>query len=203
MSKSSKANAQAQTTVSAETEALRAQIDAQNEIAAESVKAEQAAALAKMRREKEIAEALAKTEQPKIEIPEFVADSVAPSLLSAENMADAVKQMLDRLGLSGEGPSMKRKLAALFATIILSAGAGYAIGSIASYIIIGIATLGGSILWAYLTLVIALLLAFYAGAKIGQHVGNYILSGQIDRDVIKVKNKVTGWFKSKPLVVAA
>jgi hypothetical protein len=170
-----------------------------------SITNEQIAELTKLRAEKEIAEALAKTEQ---ETPEL---KVADSAPQEEEFSFGDKMKMQMLmGImklaefsSGlEGVSTKRKLAAFFGSILVSGAAGYAIGSLAGYAIAGVMALGGSVLWAYLILIIALILGAYAGMKIGQHVGNYILSGKIDKDIVAAKNKFLGFFKSKPLIVA-
>lgn len=100
-------------------------------------------------------------------------------------------------------PSAKRVAVATFAVIALSGAAGYGIGTIAAYAMVGVMTLTGSTLLTYLILVVAMLLAAYVGFKIGEHVGNYILSGQIDRDIVAVKNKVTGWFGLSKAKLAA
>lgn len=122
-----------------------------------------------------------------------------------ELKAAAVDAMMKLFGVDEDAPSWKRKLAALFATVVIAGGAGYGIGYLASMAIVGIAAMGGSVLWSFLIMISALILAGYIGAKIGQHVGGYILSGQIDRDVVAAKNKVFGWFKRdpKPIGVSA
>jgi len=97
----------------------------------------------------------------------------------------------------------KRRLAAFFGSILLAGGAGYLIGQLAGYAMLGCYALTGSAFLMYTILFIALILAAYAGFKIGQHVGNYILSGQIDRDCVAMKDKVFGWFKSKPKAAVA
>lgn len=107
-----------------------------------------------------------------------------------ETAEDFLARMLDGM------PSGKRTFAAFFVTVSMSFGTGYGIGTLAGYAITAIATLGGSVLWSYLLMILALMLSMYAGMKIGQHVGGYILSGQIDHDLIAAKNKVCGWFGS-------
>lgn len=172
---------------------------------------EQQAAIDQLRAEKveakieQLQATLDKPEQP-------LAASVAPATATEQAMhiAAAVQEAVMKLFGFGEddgGPSWKRKLAAFFASALLASGAGYVIGTLAGYAMVGIAALGGSVLWAYLILIVALILSFYAGLKIGQHVGNYVLSGQVDRDIVAAKNKITGWFSSakemvtsKPLV---
>jgi hypothetical protein len=59
-----------------------------------------------------------------------------------------------------------------------------------------------SLFLAVMIWIVSMVLAIYAGMKVSQHVGSYILSGQIDRDVVKVKNKVLGLFQRKEIVAA-
>jgi hypothetical protein len=128
-----------------------------------------------------------------------------PAAANVEPKEDAVRQaameaVMKLFGVDENAPSFKRQMAALFASILLSVGAGYVIGQIAGYAIIGILALGGSMLWAYLIMILATLLAMYAGMKIGQYVGNYVLSGQVDEDIAKAKDAVSdgwNWIKSK------
>ena len=130
-----------------------------------------------------------------------------------EQATDAkIKAQIDRamaflsstFGVAQEGmPTWKRTLAAYFAAMVIAGGAGYGIGCLAGYAMIGCFALTGSLFLMYLIMVLAILLSAYAGMKIGQYVGNYVLSGQIDRDVVRAKNWVTGFFKSKPTAPVA
>lgn len=97
-------------------------------------------------------------------------------------------------------PSGKRVFAASAVSFILAFGAGYTIGVIAEIVAMGILVLTGSMLLYFVTWAIAILLSFYAGMKIGQHVGMYVLSGQIDRDIVSAKDYVKGLFSSKPVL---
>jgi hypothetical protein len=150
--------------------------------------AEQQAAIDALRVEKEVA----------------AAEAAAHKEFDPEEMAAVIKSKLADMfrstGLEFE-PSWKRKLATWFTCAALSFGVGYTIGTLASWAIVGIATLGGSLLWSYLIITMALILAVYAGLKVGQHVGNYILSGKIDHDLVAAKNKVVGWFTPAPKVI--
>ncbi len=94
-----------------------------------------------------------------------------------------------------ETPTWKRVLAANVLAIGCSAGAGYVIASIASYTAAGILVLTGSTFLVFMTFMLAILVSVYTGLKISQHVGNYVLSGQIDRDIVVAKNKVIGLFE--------
>lgn len=160
------------------------------------LRAEKAAAAKKKADAKQKAKSVEFTEHPKLEVA-----SSAPQ--AEENKTHrTIEELMQSLGF-GEGPSFKRKLAAFFVSAALSFGAGYAIGTVAGYAIVAIATLGGSVLWAWLIMLLAIMLSIYAGIKIGGAAANYILSNQIDKDIAAAKNKVTGWFAKKPLTIAA
>ena len=156
---------------------------------------EQVAALAAMREAKN---------NPPVETPEVVEPVIAESA-PAENIVDQAARMqamvqdavMKFLGFGDDNPdapSWKRKLAAFFSSVVLATGAGTAIGWLAGNAVVGIATLGGSVLWSYLILLVGMIASVYAGAKIAQYVGNYVLSGQVDKDIVRAKDTVLGWF---------
>lgn len=132
---------------------------------------------------------IADTAQPKAK--RFDADSMQ------EEMQRIMKQIRSAFGMEIEVPSWQRCLAAFLLSIALAAGAGYGIGYIASMLMVGCFTLTGSVFLMYAIALLAFLLSAYAGLKIGQKVGNYVLSGQIDKDFASAKAKVTGFFKRK------
>lgn len=132
-----------------------------------------------------------------VEEPKPVHADVTPADLSPENLAAAAQQAIMKLmgfDENYQGPSWKRKLAAFFSVMVLAFGAGYLIGQLAGYAMVGIMMYTGSTLLMYLVFALAMILSVYVGMKIGQHVGNYILSGKIDQDLAAAKAKVTGWF---------
>ena len=131
------------------------------------------------------------------------AESVAPPTDAEQaemTKAAAFAALMDFMGFGDDyqGPSWKRKLAAVLGSAVLAFGAGYIVGELLTYMIVGVYVMTGSALLAYLLMMLGLLLAMYAGMKIGQAVGNYVLSGQIDRDIVRVKDTVRGWFKRAP-----
>lgn len=113
-----------------------------------------------------------------------------------ESEGEFIKRMIDSL------PSGKRAIAAFVIPMIVSGFAGYGIGTLAAWAINSIAFLSSSLIMQWVVIVMALCLAAYTGFKIGQHLGGYILSGQIDKDLGAVKDTVFGWFKSKDPVIA-
>lgn len=179
-------------------------------VAASTQTPEQVAALNELRaaKAKTKADHAAQVAAAEAAMPPFVASSTHAGI-AADALSTRIREAINSMLGYGEDsamPSWKRKLSAFFGAILLSGAAGYAIGTLAGYAIVGVASLGGSILWAYLIMVIALILAAYAGFKIGEVVGNYVLSGQIDKDLKAAKAKVTGWFtfgKSEPKLIAA
>lgn len=154
--------------------------------------AQEAAIKADLKKQREL-----RNEEPK-QPEQVIADSVSPEEggMTAEMLKQAAAEaFMKLLGVDENAPSWKRKLAAFFAVGVVAYGIGYGIGTLAGYAIAGIAALGGSVLWSYLIMITALIVSLYAGVKVGQYLGNYILSGQIDADIGAIKNKVTGWFK--------
>lgn len=133
--------------------------------------------------------------EPVTPMPAADHNTVNELLASIEQQTNKV---MDLLGFGVNAPSWKRKLAAFVASIALCVPAGAAIGNLAGYAIAGLLAAGGSVIWAYLIMFLSCALAFYAGMKIGQYVGNYVLSGQIDRDFGAAKDKVVGFFKRAP-----
>lgn len=102
-----------------------------------------------------------------------------------------------------ELPSEKRIIAATALTFSLSFTAGYMIGIVTDVIATAALMLTGSVFIWFVIWMLALIGSIYAGMKIGQHVGYYVLSGQIDKDIASVKNKVTGLFGSVKAKFAA
>jgi hypothetical protein len=150
----------------------------------------------------EKAKAIVDAAAPKVEVKADVPVApVTPEPAAAnvgavvdETQGQFIQRMLDSL------PSGKRAIASLAVSVLLSAGAGYGIGTIAGYAIVGVAALSGALLWQWVIFILAIALGAYVGMKIGQHVGNYILSGQIDKDAAACWDTVTGWFSSKDKV---
>lgn len=129
-----------------------------------------------------------KTEQPEVKI-------AASAPTEELTMEERINKAMELLGITEDTLSWKRKLAAVLLTAALSFGAAYSIGSLAMYAVIGIAVLEGSMLMTVLVYTLAMLAACYAGLKIAEHVSDYVLSGQIDRDIVRAKNWVTGFFR--------
>jgi len=129
----------------------------------------QQAALDEMRAKREASEKLA---------AEMVND---PSVLG-----ESINAMLASM------PSGKRALAAFFVPFTVSFGVGYGIGQLCQYAIGVIATYSTAAAWPIVVMILGAMLAIYAGFKIGQHLGGYIITGQIDRDVARAWNWVFG-----------
>lgn len=156
--------------------------------------AEQQAALDTMRANKE-AEALAAVTPPVVEL-------TTEEKMEAQ-LEKALSYLKSTFASTGEDmPSWKRQLAAFFGSIVLAGGTGYLVGQVAGWMMLGCFALTGSIFMTYLVMLGAILLSAYAGLKIAERVGNYVLSGQVDRDFIKAKTFVTGFFEPKQDIVA-
>jgi hypothetical protein len=159
--------------------------------------------LDKMRAEKA---ARAKNKAQVIE-PVQAASAPPEEVSEVDRIAAAVQATIMKMMGFGEtdpnAPSWKRRLASFFACVICTSVAGSAISTLAGYAMVGIAMLSASVLWAYLIMILSAVAVFYAGLKVFQHVGGYISTGQIDKDIVSVKDKIVGWFKPKQIQVAA
>jgi len=133
---------------------------------------------------------------------EQIGSSAAEKIQSAQNIFDdpasaqeAIDDFLKRFGL--QAPSWKRIACAVVLVAALAYGAGTLIGTLATYMVVGAFMFTGSMFVVWSIYILAILLALYAGLKIGQHVGNYVLSGQIDRDLSSAWNWTKSLFGSK------
>lgn len=98
-------------------------------------------------------------------------------------------------------PTWKRTACAFFASIACSVGIALVISEVAEYTVLGILTsTSASLMFAFVIYMLAMIIAIYASMKVSQYIGNYVLSGQIDKDIVRAKNKVTGWFKREKKV---
>ena len=115
-------------------------------------------------------------------------------------LVDAVHDLFEEY--KDELPSWKRNVAAFALSMAACAGTGYVISTITAYAIAGIAVFNGSMFLTFFVFALALLVSVYAGLKLSEKVTNYVMSGQIDRDIVAAKNKVLGWFGKRNEVVA-
>lgn len=103
-----------------------------------------------------------------------------------EDLGESIESILASM------PSGKRALAAFFVPFTVSFGVGYGIGQLCQYAIGVIATYSTAAAWPIVVMILGAMLAIYAGFKIGQHLGGYIITGQIDRDVARAWNWAFG-----------
>lgn len=110
-----------------------------------------------------------------------------------------IREACDSLGVPV--PSWKR----VVITYVAAMCAGYGLGTL--FILVDALLLSSlmatSVFLYWAVWAVGLLLTLYAGFKLGNAIGNYIMSGQIDRDIAVAKNKVSGWFKRTPALAAA
>ncbi len=133
-------------------------------------------------------------------------DEVA-ALLADREQADAHYQTEAQRRLSsaldeviGEftAPSWYRRLSGAVLALALSYGAGWLIGAVLNYVIVGAAVATGSLALVLFIYVIGMICSALAGLVIGLEGYSFVVSGRIDQTYDTVKNKVTGWFSSKP-----
>lgn len=122
---------------------------------------------------------------------------------SEQSLGTKMKALVDdtykTLGIPA--PSWQRTLLTFCASFL----AGYGIGMLFNLIdVLLLSSLMSISMFLYWTVwVIGLALALYAAFKVGQALGSYIVFGDIDRDIARAKNTVTGWFKRSPPALAA
>lgn len=178
------------------TKAQQAELDQQ------AIKDAQQAALKSLRAEKAAAtraaniKAKAEAAQPKVQ----EATPFDPKA-EARKRLDAMASAVDAILADFEAPSWKRVLAATVISLVLAAGAGWMIGTLTGMLIVSAVALTGMAWIAWVIWALGMVIAFYAGAKIGQHVGGYIMRGDIDRHIGSMKDRVVGLFTSKPVEV--
>lgn len=100
-------------------------------------------------------------------------------------------------------PSWKRTLFAFVASFC----AGYLIGSVFAVVIevlmTAIVLATGSQFLALCAYIVGFVLMLYLAIKSGQKIGMYIVSGDIDEDIVRLKNKFMGFFRSEPKEIVA
>jgi hypothetical protein len=178
---------------------------AQNEIVAAELAQAQQAELKRMRAAKRAQAKAARVEAVKPSAAEH-AESVQPDPLHAA---------IDDLFADVEFPSARRVLVGFILGIACSAVVGYGIGMLLAYALAGIMLLTSTAWIAFTLTVLAWIIALYAAWKIGGYVGGTVFSsvvlptGLAARSAASVsnacgsaKNKIGGWFTSKPVVEA-
>ena len=96
----------------------------------------------------------------------------------------------------------KRVCCTFAATFAAAYGASYAVVGIMNVVITAAFAATSSTFLAVFLWFIGCMLAIFAAVKAGEIIGNYVLSGQIDRDIISAKDKVLGFFKRKQVTAA-
>lgn len=135
------------------------------------------------------AEAVAKTRTPEQQaaLDEMRAARIASEALYAEtDLGESINSIFESM------PSGKRMLAACLATFTTAGVVGYGIRQLVDYGIAVIATYSTAAAWPIIIMVLGAIISIYISLKIGKHLGNYILSGQIDRDVASAWNWMFG-----------
>jgi len=164
-----------------------------------NIKAAQQAELKRLRAEKRAqakAAAQPAPEQAGVQQPQPF-DAKAEARKRMEQMASAVDAILADF----EAPSWKRVLAATVVSLVLAAGAGWMIGTVTGMLIVSAVALTGAAWIGWVIYALGMIIAFYVGAKVAQHVGGYIVRGDIDRHIVAVKDRFVGLFTSRPVEV--
>lgn len=136
-----------------------------------------------------------RTPEQQAALDEMRAKRVASEALYGEDELKGVGESIN--AMFSALPSGKRWMATMLATFGVSAGVGYGVNQLVNYGIAVIATYSTAAAWPILIAVLGAIIAVYASFKIGQHLGGYILSGQIDRDVASAWNWMFGSSKKE------
>lgn len=109
-----------------------------------------------------------------------------------------------------ELPSKTRVLVSLVASVVVASGIAYFGGQLLGMLVAGALVLTGSAFLSLLIYILGLCVLAYGAFVAGRKVAQYILTSNVDSDVAAVreriggaKDRVLGWFKSEPKVVAA
>jgi len=186
MSKSSKANTQAQSQSNVKEEIMTTQTQ------------EQAAALQALRQQKEIDEALAKTEQPTpVEVPDLEFASSAPFAEDEIEMSQFWADMKAKL------PSGKRAITALLVSVAASTTAVYGVNVVCAYAVAGVLALSGSALLAMIISALGWIIAALAAFSVGRRVFAAIITGDYGVKIPQKFNPLNWFGKSEPTTVAS
>lgn len=117
----------------------------------------------------------------------------AKRVTAKRNVIDEAVAQAESQGI--EVPTGKRIFAASCATFVLGFGTGTVINAIAEVVATTLFMLTGSSFLVFVVWLLAVLGAIYAGLKIGQHVGMYVLTGQIDNDIVRAKDYIVASFQ--------
>lgn len=99
-------------------------------------------------------------------------------------------------------PTWKRGLLAFVAATCAGLAVASLLHPFVSAMFAGAMITTGSVFLSYLFMALGFVIALYLSAKTAQKVGNYIATGDIDRDIAKVWNKAKGLFGSGEIVRA-
>lgn len=130
------------------------------------------------------------TEQPFVE-------TVAPeSVATEESKIEDLTAAFEACFGTAKMPSIKRLLIAFVLTIAVSLGAGYLIGFVLEYLVIGALMLTGSAFLGIMIYIFGIFFGMYAGGKIGGFIYNSVVNERIDAAYGKAKDYTLGYYQS-------
>lgn len=128
-----------------------------------------------------------------------VEPKMADSTVGHELNEDEVSFLKMMRSMTGFGfPSWKRSIVGMLLGISVGVGISY-IGSMIVSIIMAGAVATTSYFLALIIAVLVAIIAAYAALKLSAKAFNYVATSSIDEDYKAVKNKVLGWFGSRPV----
>ena len=108
---------------------------------------------------------------------------------------DNVRSMAKLMGV--EVPTGKRALWGSVTAVAVTILGTYSGMQLAGYMAVGAIMLTGSAFIAYMLLILGFIAAFVSSMIAASRAAAYVATGQLEKDVIRAKNYITGFF-SKP-----
>ena len=121
-------------------------------------------------------------------------DVVTPTidLNDEQSMLDMLRSIGASMGV--EIPTGKRMLASFGVGVLVSVGGGVLAGQLAGYVFIGALLFTSSMFLAYLAMLIVFIVGIYLATIAASRASAYVATGQLEKDVVRVKNYFTGFF---------
>lgn len=155
----------------------------------DQIKSEQAAELARLRAEKK-AKAAAQATTLVEEAKPF--DAQAEDAQRRSRIESTIADLMGQFEL----PSWKRVVLGAMTGILLAYGAGWLIGTCIGALIVSAVAFTGVAWIGWVIMMLGIVIAAITGGRIGSSAFGYITDRRIDDDIMSLKNKVTGWFRT-------
>ena len=128
-------------------------------------------------------------------------DAAQPAVEDTQfSYMEYVRNMASTMGVVV--PTGKQLLASVVVQLLVGFAGGYAAATLAGYVFVGALVFTSSMFLAYLSMLIVLVVGSYYAVIAAARVGAYVANGDIERDVVALKNRIYSFFKSNKLGAA-